>query len=88
MKYYHFHFSNGFCGCDEDEYEQFNHNVNESYVADYFIDALINTYSFFEPDRRFCDIDNKDEVELYQEYCKDQSYYKEMSKEEYERSAG
>ena len=55
-------------------------------MADYFIDALINTYSFFDPDRRFCDIDNEEEVELYQEDCKDQSYYKEISKEEYERN--
>lgn len=86
-KYYKFYCGNGYCGCDEEFYEEVEDDCN---IDEYAEDILFNNYSFAEPDGRF--IDGKswgDEIteEEYEEYqenlCVD---YKEITKEEYEEN--
>ena len=84
--------SNGFCGCDEDFYEELPDNMTESEIDSYALDILYDSYSFTEPDGRFLthssgffDEDYEEYDEDYDEYrgnlCYDWEY---ITKEEYE----
>lgn len=87
IKYYVFHCSNGFCGCDEDYYEKVDEKENLDDLAE---DVLFMKYSFAEPDGRF--IDGKsfedeitgDEEEEYQSNL--EVWYEEISEEEYKEN--
>lgn len=86
-KYYIFHCSNGFCGCDEDFYKEVNEEENLDELAE---DILFNEYGFAEPDGRFIDGKSfEDEIteEEEEEYQSNlEVYYEEISKEEYEEN--
>lgn len=89
--YYKITFSNGYCGCDEEIYEEFNTiEEAEEYATEYLTCGM---YSFYEPDSRFIgydeDYDSEEEyweaVDEYQENC---TYFiEEISKEEYEEES-
>lgn len=81
-------FSNGYYGCDEEIYEEFNTiEEAEEYADEYLTGGM---YSFYEPDSRFIgyaeDYESEEEYfEAYDEYQADCGYYiKEITKEEYE----
>ena len=61
MRYVKFVFSNGYCGCDEEYYYAFDNSITDEALSFIFEDHL-NSYSFLEPDDRFCDCDNDAEV--------------------------
>lgn len=90
MKYYKFTCSNGYCGCDEEFYEEVEENTDIDKLA---IDIL-NGYSFYEPDGRFLthspgwdDYDYDEYEEDYDEYIENLSVdYIEITKEEYEEN--
>ena len=70
--------SNGYCGCDEDDFFEV---TNETEIDDLCRECLDN-YSFAEPDCRFVD---EDDDEGYDEYIENLSVgWEEISKEEYE----
>lgn len=88
--YYKMTFSNGYCGCDEEVYEEFNTREEaEEYAEEYLTSGW---YGFYEPDGRFIgdeeDYESEEEyweaVEDYQENC---TYLiTEITKEEYEEN--
>lgn len=78
--------SNGFCGCEEEEYVELN---NEKEANEY-LDECIASYSFFEPDSRFVNEDDYNsyeeyeaDVEYYQDGIYEYSYFEEITEEEY-----
>lgn len=80
-------YSNGFCGCEEYEYAE----VEDEREADTYVVEGVYNYGFFEPDSRFIDTDCSEEeyeenVEDYQQDCFDNSYWEEITKEEYEEN--
>lgn len=82
-------YSNGYCGCDEHEYVEV---ANENEANEYVTEGVYN-YSFFEPDSRFINVDDEcsdadyeEEVEYYQQDCFDNSFWEEITKEEYEEN--
>ncbi len=83
MKYYKITCSNGYCGCNEDFYEELEDDENIDEIAD---DILFNYYGFAEPDGRFVGKSWDDEItdEEYDEYqqnlCVD---WEEITEEEY-----
>lgn len=89
--YFRLTYSNGYCGCEETEYAEFE---NESEAWDYLLEEGIYLYDFYEPDDRFVNEDDyeSDEeyyeaVEEYQDAIHDNSYVTEITKEEYEEEA-
>lgn len=91
MKYYKFTCSNGYCGCDEEFYEEVEENVN---IDDLAWEILENEYSFYEPDGRFLthasgwdDYDYDEYEEDCDEYAQNLDvWYEEITKEEYEEN--
>ena len=87
-KYYVFHCSNGFCGCDEDFFKEVDEKEDLDDLAE---DILFDEYSFAEPNASF--IDDKsfgDEItaEEYDEYQDNLTVdYEEITKEEYKENA-
>ena len=84
-KYYKIIYSNGFCGCDEEEYTK----CDEENIEQYVLDGLYNYYSFSEPDGRFLnEEDYEDYDDMYEDYV--QNYlgvnWEEVTKEEYEEN--
>lgn len=80
-------YSNGYAGCDEYEYTEVT-NENE---ADEYVTEGVYSYSFFDPDSRFISDDCDEEeyaqvLDLYQEDCFANSFWEEISKEEYEEN--
>ena len=87
--YFKMIYTNGYCGCDEEEYVELE---NEKEAEAYFMEAVYN-YGFFEPDARFVDpedYETEDEyqiaIEDYQDEIFDNSWYVDVTKEEYERN--
>lgn len=85
MKYYKFTCSNGYCGCDEEFYEEVEDNTNLDILAE---GILFNEYGFAEPDDRFLDYNTDEEYEMAEEEYKDNLdvWYEEITKEEYEEN--
>ena len=81
MKYWRCTYYNNFCGCDEVFYYTAE-NVNEAEDIGY---DYRDVYSFAEPDSRFCDLENEDEVNAYYEEISFE--VEEISKEEFEENA-
>ena len=85
VKYYKIMYSNGFCGCDEEEYIE----CNEKDIEEFAIDGLYNGYGFSEPDSRFL---REEDYESYEDMREDyiQNYlsveWEEITKEEYEEA--
>jgi hypothetical protein len=80
-------YSNGYCGCDEEEYVE----VADENEADEYVNEGVYNYGFFDPDSRFiddCDDEEEYEQELesYQQGCFENSGWEEISKEEYEEN--
>ena len=86
MRYYHIQYSNGYCGCDENIYLTEQELYNAS-IEEYFSD-FIESYNFFEPDSRFCDMDNEEDIQSYQYRIYENSYYEEISETEYLKHKG
>lgn len=87
MKYFVFHCSNGFCGCDEDFYKEVEENQDLKNLAEDILDC---EYTYNDPDPGFLDIYEDDE-EAYQEACEEyvenlSIWYEEISRKEYEES--
>lgn len=87
--YFKMTFTNGYCGCDEVEYVELE-NLKEA--DDYFNEAIYN-YGFFEPDARFVDPEDYETEDDYQVAIEDyqddifgNSWYEEVTKEEYEEN--
>ena len=88
--YYKMTFSNGYCGCEEEIYEEFNTREEaEEYADEYLTNGM---YAFYEPDSRFVgneeDYDSEEEYwEAVDEYQAECGYsIKEITKEEYEEN--
>lgn len=87
MKYWKITYSNGYCGCDEEEYIEAE-TIEEA--EDEAEDGL-TLYSFFDPDDRFVDENEFDTIDEYYEafenYQADISYeVEEITKKEYDES--
>jgi len=82
MKYWKVTCSNGYCGCDEEFYFEAE-NENKAYRIGY--DFLANDYSFYDPDERAVNLEDKEEVEDY--YDGLEYWVDEISKEEYEENS-
>ena len=73
-------YSNGYAGCDEESYAE----VKDADEARVYFEENAELYSFFEPDERFVDMDDDDEVyDFYQQGIWENSYWEEISEEEY-----
>lgn len=83
--------SNGFCGCEEDFYEEVKNEKEAWEIAN---DILNNDYSFAEPDGRFLpgassfdDTDYEDYEEEYNDYVADLAVdWEEITEEEFEEN--
>lgn len=89
MKYFKITCSNGYCGCEEAQYEEVLDDIVES---DFYLEDYVQSYSFLEPDSRFVDRDNYETEEEYEdayaEYQENISVdVEEITKEEYEENA-
>lgn len=87
MRYIKFTMSNGYCGCEQEEYEAFEDGTDDSVIEEYATELLPNAYCFWEPDSRFVDEDEEDYdegVEAYQAECN--CYWEEVSKAEYDEN--
>lgn len=87
MKYYRITCSNGYCGCNEDFYEELEDNEDIDVVAE---DILFNYYGFAEPDGRFIPGKSFDDEITDEEYDDYQSElcvgWEEITEEEYEEN--
>lgn len=94
MKYYKGTYSNGYYGCDE----EFYFTAENKDEADQIFDEGKQLYSFSEPDDRFISLDIEpdeegyDEAydEAYEDYqilINENSWFEEITKEEYEEEA-
>lgn len=78
MKYWKITYYNNYCGCDEDFYVM----AENEHEADIMGMDYLEEYSFYDPDERFVDMEDEDQV---QEYYDNLSYeVKEVSKEEFD----
>lgn len=80
-------YSNGFCGCDEEHFLE----VDDVEDAEAQFASDIEHYGFFWPDNRFIDDECSDEeyeeeLESYQQDIYANSYWEEITKEEYEEN--
>lgn len=76
-------YSNGFLGCEEEHYLEVK-NVEEAQAQ---FNSDIEFYGFFWPDNRFVDNDeDEEELESYQQDVYENSYWEEITKEEYEEN--
>lgn len=72
-------YSNGYAGCDEEEYAE----VKDKDEASVYFEESANLYSFLEPDERFIDMDDDEEYDFYKQDIWDHSFWEEISEEEY-----
>ena len=85
-KYVKATFSNGYCGCDEEEYYEYKDTMSDKDIDQDLYEEMTHNYGFYEPDSRFieeCDDEEEyqEEVEAYQADC---SYdWEYISEEEY-----
>ena len=81
--------SNGFCGCEEEFYEEVDNKDEARNLAN---DILDNDYAFAEPDGRFLpgassfnDTDYEEYDEEYDDYVKNlEVWWEEITEEEFE----
>lgn len=76
--YYKVTCTNGYCGCDENFYIEAENNSDAWDEAN---EILENDYSFIEPDERFIDMNDEEELEAYAEEV--QAFVEEITEEEY-----
>lgn len=72
-------YSNGYAGCDEESYVEV---ANKEEARAYFEEGIY-LYSFSDPDERFIDMEDDEEYDFYQQDIWDNSYWEEISEEEY-----
>lgn len=70
--------SNGYCGCDENEFFE----VTDTKEINRLCNECLDNYSFLEPDCRFIDMDNEEEWDEYEDGL--EVTWEEISKEKYE----
>lgn len=79
MKYWKITCSNGYCGCDENFYIMAENELEASRMG---MDYLEGDYSFYDPDERFVDMGDDNQIE---EYYDELDYeVEEISKEEFD----
>lgn len=72
MKYFKITCSNGYCGCDEEWYEEAEDTAT---AEDYNLEDYLLLYDFLVPDERFVDPDDYETEEEYEEaYAEYQEY--------------
>ena len=84
-KYYKIMYSNGFCGCNEEEYIK----CDEKDIEEYAIEGLYNGYSFSEPDERFSSAEDYESYDdMYEDYVQNylSVYWEEVTEEEYKEN--
>lgn len=79
MKYWKVTCSNGFCGCDEVFYFEEENEDKANLMGQYFLE---DDYGFYDPDERFVNLEDEEEVEDY--YNSLEYWVDEISKEEYD----
>lgn len=87
MKYVKFEMGNGYCGYDEETFDEFEDTVTEDEIEEYAADLLVNWYSFYYDDR-FINEEDEDDYDNamtdYQMNCYVNWEY--VTKEEYEEN--
>lgn len=68
MKYFKITCSNGYCGCDEEWFEEAEDTVT---AKDFDCKGYISNYSFYDPGASFVDPDDFETEEEYEEACAD-----------------
>jgi hypothetical protein len=87
MKYFKITCSNGYCGCDEEWFEE----AEDTATADDFnCEDYLQNYGFYDPDARFIDPDDFETEEEYEEAYADYQAnisidVEEITREEYDR---
>ena len=83
-KYVKVTFSNGYCGCDEEKYYEYKDTMSDRDIDQDLYEEMTQTYSFYEPDSRFVEECDDEEVEAYQADC---SYnWEYISEEKYNKA--
>ncbi len=81
MKYWKVTCSNGYCGCDETFYFEEENEDRANLMGQSFLE---DDYGFYDPDERFVNLEDKEEVEDY--YDSLEYWVDEISKEEYDEA--
>jgi len=86
MKYFKITCSNGYCGYDEEWYEEVEDTVTAN---DFNCEGYISNYSFYEPGASIIDPDDYETEEEYEWACEDYQAeisidIEEITREEYE----
>lgn len=81
MRYWKVTCSNGFCGCDEKFYFEEENEDKANLMGQYFLE---DDYGFYDPDERFVNLEDEEEVEDY--YDSLEYWVDEISKEEYDKA--
>lgn len=90
IMYFKITFGNGYYGCDETIYEEFD---SEEEAIEYGEDYLYNCYGFYEPDSMFigdkdCYASEEEYLEAYDNYQAECGFsVTDITKEEYEEYA-
>ena len=85
-KYVKVTFSNDYCGCDEEEYYEYEDTMSDRNIDQNLYEEMTQNYSFYEPSSSLveeCDDEEKyqEEIEAYQAGCSYDWHY--ISEEEY-----
>ena len=85
-KYVKVTFSNDYCGCDEEEYYEYEDTMSDRDIDKDLYEEMIQNYSYYEPSSSLveeCDDEEEyqEEVEAYQAGCSYDWHY--ISEEEY-----
>ena len=75
MKYIHFICSNGYCGCDEDFYEEFEDNITDEEIEKIADDIIHESYSWYNDTEDF--VADADDFETEEEYLESVAWYQE-----------
>ena len=81
MKYWKVTCTNNFVGCDEEFYFEEENEDKANLMGQYLLE---NDYGFYDPDERFVNLEDEEEVEDY--YNSLDYWVDEISKEEYDEA--
>lgn len=88
MKYIRFYGSNGYCGCEYEEYVAFEDDITEAQLDEYsneLCDENAETYEYVETGWGES-FESEEDQEYYYESARDYSGWDYVSKEEYEEN--
>jgi len=85
MRYIHFYGSNGYCGCDYDEYISFEDNITDEEIEAYSNDiAYQNAESYEYTLAGRMDWESEEERDFYYENAVSNANWEEITKEEFD----